>query len=189
MASNFQSSFIPKESTTEEVFKKKKTGIVGVLAVSLFVSSIIVSIGLYIYEGIMKNDIQNLNSQLTEAEKNIDKNTINEMSQFSKKLDVAKAIVVKHQIVSRFLESLASSTVSTVQFTSFSYGDLEDGKLSVDLQGKATSYASVALQENIFSQNKYFKSISFSNLTLADKGLVSFDLVVAVDPQISTYIP
>ena len=41
MASNFQSSFIPKGSTTEEVFKNKKTGIAGILAVSLFVVSIV----------------------------------------------------------------------------------------------------------------------------------------------------
>jgi len=189
MAPNFQSSFIPKEPVTAEVFKKKKAGILGVLVVSLFIGAIVISIGMYVYKGIVKSDIKNLESQLAEAEKNIDKNTINEISQFNKKLVVAKAIVVKHQVVSAFLESLASSTVSSVQFTSFSYNNIEQGKLLVALQGKATSYASVALQESVFSQNKYFKSVSFSNLTLADKGLVSFDLAVVVDPQISTYSP
>ena len=50
MAPNFQSSFIPKESVTEEVFKKKKAGILGVLVVSLFIFSIILSAGLYLYQ-------------------------------------------------------------------------------------------------------------------------------------------
>lgn len=189
MSPNFQSSFIPKGPVTEEVFKKKKAGFVGVLVVSLFVSSIIISVAMYFYKNIVRSDIQNLELQLTDAEKNIDKKTISEMFQFSKKLDVARAIIFKHQVISKFLDSLASSTVSSVQFTGFSYGNLEDGKLLVNLRGKATSYASVALQENIFLQNKYFKSISFSNLTLADNGLVSFDLAILVDPQISAYSP
>lgn len=189
MSPNFQSSFIPKGPVTEEVFKKKKAGLVGVLVVSLFISSIIISVAMYFYKGIIKSDIQNLELQLTEAEKNIDKKTINEMFQFSKKLNIAKTIIFKHQVMSKFLDSLASSTVSSVQFTGFSYGNLEEGKLLVNLRGKATSYASVALQENIFFQNKYFKSVSFSNLTLAENGLVSFDLAISVDPQISTYSP
>jgi hypothetical protein len=189
MAPNFQSSFIPKESVTEEVFKKKKAGFLGVLVVSLFISSIIISAALYVYKGIMKSDIQNLESQLVEADKNIDKKTINDMSQFSDKLNVAKAIVVKHRAASNFLGFLASSTVSSVQFTDFNYDSSEDGKLNVSLKGEATNYAGVALQENIFSQNKFIKSLTFSNLTLTNKGVVSFDLIVSVDPQISTYSP
>ncbi|MEK7117002.1 MAG: hypothetical protein AAB837_02460 [Patescibacteria group bacterium] len=189
MAPNFQSSFIPKEPVTEEVFKKKKAGIFGVLAVSLFISSIVISAAMYVYKGIIKSEIQNLQSQLAESEKNIDKKTIGDMSQFAKKLDIVKSIVYKHQVISNFLSSLASSTVSSVQFTDFAYNNAKEDSLDVTLHGKADSYASIALQENIFSQNKRFKSMLFSNLTLADKGEVSFDLAISVDPQISVYAP
>jgi len=189
MAPNFQSSFIPKEPITQEVFKKKKAGFLGVLAASLFFASIVAAVGMFIYKGIIENDIKSLESQLSDSEKNIDKKTIDEMSQFSQKLDIAKTLVARHQVISKFLETLASSTVSSVQFTNFSYSNLEEGKLTVSMQGTATSYASVALQENVFSQNKYFQSMSFSNLTLSDKGSVSFDLTASIDPQISTYSP
>jgi len=187
MAPNFQSSFIPKEPATKEIFVKKKAGIFGILAVSLFFASIIIAVGLFFYKGIIKNDIQSLESQLSVSEKNIDKKTIDDMYKFSQKLDVVKSIVAKHQVVSNFLDALSSSTVSSVQFTSFNYSNLEEGKLTVNLQGKATNYSSVALQENVFSQNKYFESTSFSNLNLTDKGSVTFDLVILVDPQISIY--
>ena len=187
MAPDFQSSFIPKEPMTEEVFKKKKAGMLGVLAVSLFITSIIISAALYAYKGIIKNDIKNLQSQLAEAEKNLDKEAIDEMLQFSKKLDITKSIVSKHQVVSNFLDALASSTVSLVQFTDFSYGNMEADKLVVALRGQAASYAAIALQESVFSKNKYFESVSFSNLTLTDKGSVSFELTISVDPQISVY--
>lgn len=187
MAPNFQSSFIPKEPVTQEVFKKKKAGFLGVLAISLFFASIIIAGGLFVYKGLIKNEIESLQSQLSESEKNIDKKTIDEMSAFSKKLDVAKALVARHQVISKFMDTLSSSTVSSVQFTKFDYNNLEEGALAVSLEGTATSYASVALQENVFSKNKYFKSMIFSNLDLTDKGTVSFHLVATVDPQVAAY--
>ena len=190
MASDFQSSFIPKDTVTEGgIFKKKKTGILGILAVSLFVISILASIGLFIYKNIVKSDIQNLQTQVTQSETNIDKGSIDKMYQFSKKLNMARTLVLQHQVISNFLDVLASSTVSSVEFDSFNYGDMKGNQLTADLRGKATGYSSIALQENVFSQNKYFKSVSFSNLNLADKGMVSFDLAIVVDPQISAYSP
>ena len=189
MASNFQSSFIPKGPITEEVFKKKKTSILDVLAVSLFIISIIASAGMYFYKSIVKKDIQNLESQLALAEKNIDKANINEMAKFGKKLKIVKSIVSKHQVVSNFLATLSSSTVSSVQFTEFGYDGIKNDALSVTLRGKAANYASIALQENVLSQNKYFRSTDFSNLSLSDKGMVSFDLRISVDPKISAYDP
>jgi hypothetical protein len=189
MAPNFQSSFIPKNPVTDKVFQKKKTGVVGILVVSLFIISIVASVGLFIYSNMVKSDIQNLESQVADAEKSVDKTTIDQMSQFSKKLTVAKTIVARHQVISSFLETLASSTVSSVQFTSFNYGSLTPGNLTVGLKGKASGYSSVALQENVFSKIKYFKSVTFSDLTLADKGQVSFSVNILVDPQITTYSP
>jgi uncharacterized protein (DUF2164 family) len=189
MATNFQSSFIPKEPITEQAFKKKKTGLVGILAVSLFLASIAGAVGMYFYEGIIKNEITSLEAQLAEAEKNVDKETIKEMSQFGQKLSVVKSIIYKHQVISNFLDTLAASTVSTVQFTDFSYGNLKSDSLTINLRGKASSYAAIAVQENVLLQNKYFKSITFSNLGLSEKGLVSFDLALSVDPQISVYAP
>lgn len=189
MAPNFQSSFIPKESVTEEVFKKKKAGMLGVLVVSLFIFSIILSVGLYVYKGIIKSDIENLQLQLAEEEKNLDKDTISKMSQFSKKLGVVRSIVIKHKVASNFLETLASSTVSSVQFMDLSYDDSKGGELLVRLSGRAADYASVALQEDVFSKVKYFKSTTFSNLGLGNGGSVSFDLEIIVDPKISVYSP
>jgi hypothetical protein len=188
MAQNFQSSFIPSGPMTEEkVFKQKKAGILGVLAVSLFITSIIAAVAIYVYKGMVQSDIQNMESELALAEKSIDNKSIADMSQFGKKLGVVKNIISKHQAISGFINSLASSTVSTVQFIEFNYGDIKDGTLSVSLRGRASSYAAVALQESVFSKTKYFKSTAFSGLNLTTDGLVSFDLTILIDPQISIY--
>jgi len=189
MAPGFQSSFIPKGPVTDEVFKKKKAGVFGVLSVSLFVSVIILSGALYAYKSIVKSDIANLQAQLAAAGESIDKETIDEMDRYSKKLNIVKSIVLKHQVVSGFLASLASSTVSAVSFSEFNYDGLKPEGLGVKMTGKTNSYGSVALQESIFTKNPYWRSVSFSNLNLSDKGTVSFDVSVSVDPQIAVYAP
>lgn len=189
MAPGFQSSFIPKGPATEEVFKKKKAGVLGVLVVSLFVSMIILSIAMVAYKSILKSDISNLQSQLATSVANIDKKSIEDMVSYSKKLSIVKSIVFKHQVISGFLNSLASSTVSTVSFNDFGYDSLPTGGLSVNMKGKTNSYGSVALQESVFSKNKYWDSVSFSNLNLSDKGAVSFEVKVSVDPKIAIYAP
>lgn len=189
MAVDFKSSFIPKEPITEEVFKKKKAGVFGVIVVALFVTSIIVAGGMYFYKGFIKKDIASLQSQLAESEKNIDKKTITEMSRFAARLDIVKSVVFKHQVISNVLNSLASSTASSVYFTSFSYGALTPDNLSITLEGKATSYGSVALEENALMNNKNFKSVVFSNLIPEERGLISFKANVSVDPELPVYSP
>jgi hypothetical protein len=182
MPADFRSSFIPKEPVTEAVFHKKKTGILGMLATTLFIASIVAAGGVYFYKGVVKKDIASLQSELAIQEKNIDKKTITEMSRFAARLNLVKSIVLKHQVVSGVLNSIASSTVSAVYFTSFSYDSFSPNTLTVNLEGKATSYGTVAAQEDIFKKNKDFKSVDVSGLSLEEGGTVIFKASISVDP-------
>ncbi len=188
MAPNFQSSFIPKEPiTTNQVFQKKKIGIFGVLAVSLFVASIIFAIAIFVYKGMLNKSITNLETQIAAAEEAVDKETIDEMSRFSQKLEIAKSIVDRHKVISNFLGVLSSSTVSTITFDKFSYSELGSDGLTVNVSGEATSYGSIALQEDVFYKVPYFKSVDISGLTLSSKGTVNFNMIILVDPKIAEY--
>ena len=189
MAPNFQSSFIPKEPAAQEVFKKKKTGIVGSLIVTLFVISIFSAAGLYAYKIFLNRDVQSLKAELVRSEEGIDKETIKELSDFNEKLKASELLIFKHAVLSNFLNTLASSTVSSVRFTGLDYKFVGSDALSVDLTGEATGYAAVALQENVFSADPNFRSVMFSDLKLADGGLVAFNLSISVDPQMSVYAP
>ncbi len=189
MVPEFQSSFIPKEAAAQDIFKKKKTGALGVLAISLFVISLLAAGGLYFYKSMLRGDIEALQAELAQAENAIDTETINEMAQFSQKLRVAQSLVEKHQVISAFLTTLASSTVSTVRFDSMKYNIDKSGNLEVRLSGQADSYASIALQENTFSQDKSFKSLSFSDLALSNNNSVSFSIDLMVDSKLSVYSP
>ena len=52
------------------------------------------------------------------------------------------------------------------------------------MSGLAIGYRSVALQSDLFAQNKNLIDPVFSNLTLDDKGNVLFDLEFSVDPSL-----
>lgn len=187
MNPSFQSSFIPKDPITDEVFKKKKTGLLGILAITLFIVSILASGGVFAYKMFLQNEIDNLKNQSKDIEKTVDRETISEMSEFSAKLSLAKSLISKHQIVTNFLSVLSSSTVSTVQFIELNYGSATSKGLAVSMKGKTNSYSSIALQESVFSNIDYFKNVSFSNLNLSDKGEVFFEVSILIDPKILTY--
>lgn len=187
MAQGFQSSFIPKEPITTETFKKPKTGFLGMFSVLLFILSILASGGVYFYKSTLKSEIKDLEKELASAESSIDKEGIDEMAKFGKKLDAAKSLVREHQVISGFLNSLASSTVSSVYFTEFSYDSESGAALKVSLKGSAPSYAAVAQQEEVFSKNKYWLKSDFSDLSLGEKGEVSFSVDIMVDPQVLIY--
>lgn len=187
MSSNFESSFIPKDPSAGDSLKRKNVGVVGVVVVSFFALAIISALGLFVYKMMVKGDIETLRSEMAAAESAIDKNSIDEMLHFSRKLNFIKSIIVKHQVVSNFLDQLSSSTVSTVTFNEFNYGNITDFGLAVNMKGQTNSYASLALQEKLFNENPNFKSVSFSGLRLSESGNVEFAVSLSVDPSVSVY--
>ncbi len=188
MAPNFQSSFIPKESIAGNSTTTSSKSILGFLGVLLVIISILASVGLFVYKGMLNGELEQLKSDLSLAESAIDKPAIDKILTFNKKLNSIKEILGRHQASSNFLALLSSSTVSSVRFSDMRYTYLGDGGLTVSMSGKSSNYASLALQENEFSKVKEIKSAKFSSLVLADN-LVGFDLSLSLDPSISVYNP
>lgn len=189
MPQNFQSSFIPKGPLGESKPENKQNSFFGFLMFLVFVCSVVSAVGVYFYKSSIKADIEDMKIQLVEAGKAIDQESIDQLVDFSDKLRVARNILLKHQVVSGFMNSLASSTVRTVYFNEFSYDNLSPTSLSIGLSGVADSYGAVALQEGIFSDNEYWKSVEVSNLKLTSNGDVQFDMNIVVDPKIVVYNP
>lgn len=189
MATNFQSSFIPKESISVKTNSVGDKGIINFLGVLLLIISIGISIALFFYKVMLQNDIENLKSELAIAESSIDRQAVDKIIIFNKKLNLIREILGRHQASSNFLTLLSSSTVSSVQFKDLKYTYLSAGGLDVILRGESASYSALALQENEFKKVKEIKSFVFSNLSLLDSGKVGFDLVISMDPTISIYNP
>lgn len=189
MAPNFQSSFIPKETITGKSSITSDRSLLGFVGVLLLVFSIVASVGLFVYKGMLGSEIEGLKSDLALAESAIDKKAIDEITTFNKKISLVKEILGRHQASSNFLTILSSSTVSGVGFKEFRYNYLSTGGLDVAMRGEASSYSTLALQESIFSNVKEIKEAKFANLFIVDGGLVGFDLALSLDPSVSIYNP
>lgn len=189
MAQNFQSSFIPKGPMGEAGPEKKKTSFFGFLMFLVFLITMAAAVGIYFYKVSIKSSIEDMRMQLIQAGRSIDQKSIDSLVEFSDKLGVVRSILLKHQVVSGFMNSLASSTVRSVYFNEFRYDNLTDNSLTINLTGVADSYGAVALQQDIFSKNEYWKSVEVSNLKLASDGDIEFDMTVSVDSKIVSYNP
>ena len=106
-----------------------------------------------------------------------------------KRLQAASIILSKHIVVTPIFNELEQMTMKSVRFTKFSYdiGTEADPAITVQMSGVAIGYRSVALQSDLFSQDKNFIDPIFSNLTLDSTGNVDFDLQFSVDPSFVNY--
>ena len=96
---------------------------------------------------------------------------------------------IKAEVLAVFTET---PTIKTIRYTKFSYdlGTDKSAKVVVKMSGQASwtlGYKAIALQSDIFTQNKYFIDPIFSNLSPDKKGNILFDLEFSVDPDFVDY--
>lgn len=175
MDSKFKSSFIPKSSFEEKIEEHPKYGLFSWLALIAFILSLISTGSFFFYKIMLQKEADNLKSQLDSALSSIDKESINEIVLFDKRLESVKEVLSKHVAVTNYFKMLEEATVSQVQFVNLKYGALPGSNVLVEMGGKAKSYAAIALQEDAFLKNQNTVTASFGSMQIGDKdGSVSF---------------
>ena len=190
MEPNFQTSFIPKKPIMEDkTVTNKSVGIL--LLISLFVLfiTLVLTIGLYLYKGILQKNITKMQSALEVAKNRFEPAKINQLQVLDKRLGASSDILSKHVAVSPIFKALQDITMKTVRFTKFDYsvGGDKTGRVMVKMSGVADGYRSIALQSDLFNKNNFFINSVFSNLALDGQGNVVFDLEFLVDPSLVNY--
>jgi len=89
-------------------------------------------------------------------------------------------------VTSPLFDYLESSTLKSVRFTEFSYNTAPSG-VELVVRGEAGGYAAVALQADIFNKGSYFKDSTFSDLSLDERGNVTFTYQAKVAPSLISY--
>ncbi len=185
MEQNFQTSFIPKKPIVKNrTIVAQSIGFLLVLSIFIVCTIIIASGGLYFYKGVMTKNISKMEADLNLAKNRFEPSKINQLQVLDKRLRASTEILSKHLAISPIFKALQMITMKTVRFTEFDYNlDYEKNpKILVIMDGLATGYRSIALQSDLFTNNKYFIDPIFSNLSLDNKGNVLFKLEFFVDP-------
>jgi hypothetical protein len=190
MEPNFQTSFIPKKPIVKErIVSGRSVGIFLVASIFILFAVLIGTGGLYFYKGTVVKNIADMENTLTLAKSRFEPSKIAELQLLDKRLLASTEILAQHVSVTPIFQALEDLTMKSVRFTKFSYtlGTDKTVPIDVKMSGMAIGYRSVALQSDLFGQNKNFINPVFSNLTLDNSGNVIFDLEFSVDPSFVNY--
>lgn len=187
MEQNFQTSFIPKKPMLKEsAVSSPPVGLFMIVSLFVLFTALIATGGLYFYKGVLTKKVADMENTLNLAKNRFESSKIFELKAFDKRLIASSEILAKHFTITPIFDALEKITMKSVRFTKFSY-DLNNPTVNVKMSGVAIGYRSVALQSDLFAENKNLIDPIFSNLTLNDNGNVVFDLDFSVDPTFINY--
>ena len=192
MEPKFQSSFIPKNpaaftSAGATIGQKVEgRGLLSLLATVVFAISILLAIGVFGYKFYLKYNIDKMGADLEKARATLQSETIDELTRLDDRLTLAKDLIANHQALTPLFEFLEISTPVSVRFSDFHYSTTDQG-LELFMRGEARGYAALALQADIFDKSQYLRDFIFSNLSLNERGDVTFSFKATVDPNIVSY--
>ncbi len=184
-----QTSFIPRKVLgRESSIREKPVGLFLVIATFIFVVALLGSGGVYLYKYSLDKSIEESSRYLNENKAALEPNTINYLLRNDKRLRAANDILNKHIVASPVFSLLEDLTLKTVRFSKFDYSNNNGKGGIIKLSGEAKSYGSVALEADTLNGNKQMiKSAVFSSLNLNERGNVTFDSVITLDPDVTNY--
>jgi len=190
METKFQTSFIPKQPVTSEApHHASAASLFFLFAFIIFMASLASAGGVFIYDEIIKKNIEDGKKQLSLNRNAFDPNTISQITRLNDRINAADNLLKKHKSVSTLFLVLSNATLKNVRFSDFNYTGAED-KIALSMRGQATSYETVALQAKEFTNpnlKNVFRSPLFGDLTLDTQGNVSFSFTASVDPLLVDY--
>ena len=191
MEQNFQTSFIPKKPIVEErATTTRSVSFFAVIGIFVLFAVLLASAGLYFYKGVVVNSISEMEKNLDLAKNRFEPSKLSELQLLDRRLKASSEILSNHISITPIFGALEQLTMKTVRYTTFSYelGDESTTKkIVVKMSGVAVGYRSVALQSDLFAENKNLIDPVFSNLALDNAGNVLFDLEFSVDTSFVNY--
>lgn len=151
-------------------------GLFQAVAGLIFLLSVLSTGGLFAYRKMVEGQLNNLKTELATLESRMNKEDIDKLVSFDRKINSARELLVNHVAASNFLKLLEANTVAPLYYTSFKYNAPANQDISVQLEGKADSYRVVSEQEKIFLKNPNTVSVEFKDLNSDESRRSSFVL-------------
>lgn len=185
----FKTSFIPKKPTPAKgkIGRGRGLGVLGFIAFIVFLLSLVISGGLYLYKVILERNIENMSQSIDRVKEAIEPQLIENLANTDLRIETSQLLLNDHIIVSPVFRILEDLTLKTVRFNAFSFSISEDGEIELLLTGEAKNYSSLALQSDVFGDEDAMMEPIFSNLNLNDQGNVSFSFGTPIKRSLVLY--
>ncbi len=105
---------------------------------------------------------------LSKSQKDINKDTIEELKALNNRLAIINSLINNHVAVSHIFAELGKSTIKEVSYSSFSLVKNPDKSFSVSLSAQGVGYVSVIAQDDLLTSaesQKFFKNTSITNFS------------------------
>ena len=184
MEPKFQTSFIPKNpvfptgaGTNNNNREQYNSSIsfLSIVALILFLLSVISSGGLFFYSKLQQKSIIELKESLALEKASFSESTTKDLILFSDQLKVVKLLLDKHLILSNIFIIMQSSTIPNINFTEISFDTKTEGVVSVDFEGQSTSYEHIAKQSELFKSTGFLRDVLFYNMEIDRDGNLVFE--------------
>lgn len=176
MEPQFKTSFIPKESLVKKQQTKKPANILTVGTLIIFFGTILIAVSIFLYAEYLKVSITNKEEQLSRARGAFEPALIKELTRVDERIEATDKILDKHTSMSLFFEFLEANTLENIRFNEFLLTQMDADRYFLNMSGTAASFASVALQSDVFGESSIITEPIFSNLDLDNFGNVSFNV-------------
>ncbi len=192
MEPRFKTSFIPKTSLPAQgdggahAASPKRGSTLLLSAGVLFIASLTAAGALYAYRSYLVNDIAYKADLLQEERKSIDPALIRAMARHMARIEAAKKILAAHIAPTVLFSFLEEITLENVRYASMRMA-ANEGSIQVALQGEATNFEAVALQSDVYGNNRMVRRALFSDVNRNSEGLVLFNVDATMDPRFLRY--
>jgi hypothetical protein len=182
MDPKIRTSFIPKKPISQTRRPTQSgVGLFFLLTLVLFLGTSLVTGGAYLFREFVERSIDSKKDQLEAARAEFEPATIQKLSELDSRIKSAGEILAVHSAPSFFFDTLGDLTLKSVQFTDVLYSEGLNGGISVDMRGTASSFSSVALQSDLFSESNFFIDPIFANLNLDSDSDVIFNFGASIN--------
>ena len=191
MDNNLQPSFIPRKPLSQPaITQEHPKSLFSIIAIIIFVLSLLSAGGIYGYEYYLNNTLQQKNSALQTELNTFEPTLITDLSSLDAKISTANSLLNAHISTPRIFSAISAVTLMTVRLTSFNLSYRGGSSVVVAVVGQGKSYASVDLQQAEFQKPEYKKFISsskVSGVSLDKNGGVNFSATLELKPNYFLY--
>lgn len=156
------------------------------LVVSLIIAGVVVALaaGTFLYNRFLLQTLASKQTQLSQAQGQVDENTIEDFVRLRDRLSTSKGLLTNHVVLSQFFDTLEALTLQGVRFDDMKLTVAGDKSAKLEMSGTAKSFNSLAAQSNALAGEKRIKRAIFSDITVTAGKLVSFKMTADVDSKL-----
>lgn len=180
MDSPFKSSFIPKQSLAEQT-PRRKTHTIGfftLLVVIIFLTTVALTVAVFLYQSYIKRDIAKMRGDLVIARDSLNPTRLEELRRLDTRIKEAKKRLDAHTAPTLLFKLLEANTLQNVRYRNFEYETLENSTIHIVIEGEARNFSAVALQSDQIQTgaDKNILNPIFNDLNPDQEGFVDFTI-------------